>query len=67
MKKIIIFSTITLLLVFSTYQFQAEAQLPSHMATSLHDDVVIFHTKQGKIVIELFPNEAPNHVEYSDF
>jgi len=64
MKKIIIFSTITLLLVFSTYQFQAEAQqLPGHMETLLHDDVVILHTKQGKIVIEFFPNEAPKHVK----
>jgi len=46
------------------YQFQAEAQqLPGHMETKLHNDVVVFHTKQGKIVIELFPNEAPNHVK----
>ena len=64
MKKIIIFSTITLLLVFSMYHFQAEAQtLPSHMETELHDNVVVFHTKQGKIVIELFPRDAPNHVK----
>jgi len=46
------------------YQFQAEAQqLPGYMETVLHDDVVVFHTQQGKIVIELFPNEAPNHVQ----
>jgi len=64
MKKLIIFSTITLLLAFSMYQFQAEAQqLPGYMETVLHDDVVVFHTQQGKIVIELFPNEAPNHVQ----
>ena len=27
------------------------------------DDVVIFETEQGRIVIELFPEDAPNHVE----
>ena len=64
MKKIIVFSTITLLLVFSMYQFEADAQqLPGHMETEIHEDVVILHTKQGKIVMELFPRDAPNHVE----
>ena len=29
----------------------------------LDDNVVIFDTKSGRLVIEFFPNDAPNHVE----
>lgn len=32
----------------------------SHAQTS--DDLVILHTEQGRLVIELFPDDAPNHV-----
>ena len=52
-----------ILFVFPMYLFQADAQLPGSMSTALHDDVVVLNTKQGKIVIELFKNEAPNHVK----
>ena len=51
-----------ILLVFPMYLFQAEGQLPGSMSTSIHDNVVVLHTKQGKMVIELFVDEAPEHV-----
>ena len=61
--KIIILVAFLTLLVFPMYLFQADAQLPGSMSTKLHENVVVFDTKQGKIVIELFPDEAPKHVE----
>jgi len=60
MKKIILFTGLMFLLVFTIYQ--AEAQLPGSMQTEIHEDVVVLHTGQGKMVIQLFPGDAPNHV-----
>jgi len=62
-NKIILLSGLMILLVFPIYLFQAEAQLPGTMRTTLHDDVVILHTKQGQMIIELYPDEAPKHVQ----
>jgi len=61
--KLVIFLGLVVLLVFPMYLFQADGQLPGGMRTALHDNVVVLNTKQGKMVIELYPEEAPNHVQ----
>ena len=52
MKKIFLFSFILLLFVF----------LPNSYAEN-EDKLVILNTKSGDIVIEFFPEDAPQHVE----
>ena len=52
MKKILIIIFLSLLLINLGNQSFAESD----------DILVILHTNLGKIVIELFPNDAPNHV-----
>lgn len=49
--------TVSLLLVsFTSYSF-------AQIEHSYDDPVAILETNQGNIVIEFFPNDAPNHVE----
>jgi len=52
LKKLFLFSSIFLLFSFLPYTF-AENE----------DKLVVLHTKSGDIVIEFFPNDAPNHVD----
>ncbi|MBI2643221.1 MAG: peptidylprolyl isomerase [Nitrosarchaeum sp.] len=52
MKKILIIISISLLLINLGNQSFAQSD----------DVLVILHTNLGKIVIEFFPNDAPNHV-----
>ena len=52
MKKILIIISISLLLINLGNQSFAQSD----------DKLVILHTNLGKIVIEFFPNDAPNHV-----
>lgn len=52
MKKILIIIYISLLLINLGNQSFAQSD----------DKLVILHTNLGKIVIEFFPNDAPNHV-----
>ena len=52
MKKILIIIFLSLLLINLGNQSFAQSD----------DVLVILHTNLGKIVIELFPNDAPNHV-----
>ncbi|MEK6931820.1 MAG: peptidylprolyl isomerase, partial [Thermoproteota archaeon] len=52
MKKILIIISLSLLLISLGNQSFAQSD----------DVLVILHTNLGKIVIELFPNDAPNHV-----
>ncbi|MEX2192736.1 MAG: peptidylprolyl isomerase [Nitrosarchaeum sp.] len=52
MKKILIIIFLSLLLINLGNQSFAQS----------NDVLVILHTNLGKIVIELFPNDAPNHV-----
>ena len=52
MKKILVIISLSLLLISLGNQSFAES----------NDILVILHTNLGKIVIELFPNDAPNHV-----
>ena len=63
MNKTILLLSLTVLLVFPAYLFQADAQLPGSMQTKLHENVVVLNTKQGKLVIELFVSDAPAHVK----
>ncbi len=53
MQKILILFTLTLLLITLTNQSFAQSD----------DKLVILETSQGKIVIEFFLEDAPNHVE----
>ena len=52
MKKILIMISLSLLLISLGNQSFAQSD----------DRLVILHTNLGKIVIEFFPNDAPNHV-----
>ncbi len=52
MQKILIVFAFTLLLI----------ALPIQSFAQSDDKLVILETSQGKIVIEFFPNDAPNHV-----
>ncbi len=52
MKKILVIISLSLLLISLGNQSFAQSD----------DILVILHTNLGKIVIELFPNDAPNHV-----
>ena len=52
LKKILIIISLSLLLI----------NLGNQSFTQSDDVLVILHTNLGKIVIELFPNDAPNHV-----
>ena len=52
MKKFLILFTLTLFLITLTNQSLAQSE----------DKLVILETSQGKIVIEFFPEDAPNHV-----
>ncbi|MBI5859356.1 MAG: peptidylprolyl isomerase [Nitrosarchaeum sp.] len=52
MKKILIIISLSLLLINLGNQSFAQSD----------DKLVILHTNLGKIVIEFFPNDAPNHV-----
>ena len=52
MKKILIIISLSLLLISLGNQSFAQSD----------DVLVILHTNLGKIVIEFFPNDAPNHV-----
>jgi peptidyl-prolyl cis-trans isomerase B (cyclophilin B) len=52
MKKILIIISLSLLLINFGSQSFAQSD----------DKLVILHTNLGNIVIELFPNDAPNHV-----
>ena len=52
MQKILIIFAFTLLLI----------ALPIQSFAQSDDKLVILETSQGKIVIEFFPNDAPNHV-----
>ncbi|MFB5605750.1 MAG: peptidylprolyl isomerase [Nitrosarchaeum sp.] len=52
MKKILILLSLSLLLI----------NLGSQSFAQSDDKLVILHTELGKIVIEFFPNDAPNHV-----
>ena len=57
MNKIIILLAVTILLVsFTNYSF-------AQIGHTYDDPVAILETNQGNIVIEFFPNDAPNHVE----
>jgi len=57
LNKIIIFIAVTILLVgFTNYSF-------AQIEHTYDDSVAILETNQGNIVIEFFPNDAPNHVE----
>ena len=51
------------LLVFPMCLFHADAQIPGSMQTQIHNNVVVLDTRQGQIVIELFSQDAPNHVQ----
>lgn len=53
MKKILIIISLSLLLINLGNQSFAQSD----------DKLVILHTNLGKIVMEFFPNDAPNHVE----
>ena len=53
MKKILIIISLSLLLINLGNQSFAQSD----------DKLVILHTNLGNIVIELFPNDAPNHVQ----
>ena len=53
MQKILIIFAFTLLLI----------ALPIQSFAQSDDKLVILETSQGKIVIEFFPNDAPNHVK----
>ena len=53
MQKILIIFAFTLLLI----------ALPIQSFAQSDDKLVILETNQGKIVIEFFPNDAPNHVK----
>ena len=52
MKKILVIISLSLLLISLGNQSFAQS----------NDILVILHTNLGKMVIELFPNDAPNHV-----
>jgi peptidyl-prolyl cis-trans isomerase B (cyclophilin B) len=52
LKKILILLSLSLLLI----------NLGSQSFAQSDDKLVILHTNLGKIVIEFFPNDAPNHV-----
>ncbi len=52
MIKILFFLALSLVLFPITQSF-----------AQLDDRVVILDTKSGRLVIEFFPNDAPNHVE----
>jgi len=57
LNKIIILLVVTILLVsFTNYSF-------AQIGHTYDDPVAILETNQGNIVIEFFPNDAPNHVE----
>ncbi len=51
-KKLIIIGFAFLLLNFNNFSFAQE-----------EEKLVILHTKSGDLVIEFFPEDAPNHVE----
>ncbi|MBS3926431.1 MAG: peptidylprolyl isomerase [Nitrosarchaeum sp.] len=53
MKKILILISLSILLINFGNQSFAQSD----------DKLVILHTNLGNIVIELFPNDAPNHVQ----
>ena len=53
MQKILIIFALTFLLI----------ALPIQSFAQSDDKLVILETSQGKIVIEFFPNDAPNHVK----
>ena len=53
MQKILIIFTLTLVLITLTNQSFAQSD----------DKLVILETSQGQIVIEFFPEDAPNHIE----
>jgi peptidyl-prolyl cis-trans isomerase B (cyclophilin B) len=51
LKKLFLFATVFLLFSFLPYTFAEE------------DKLVVLYTKSGNIVIEFFPDDAPNHVD----
>ena len=57
MNNIIILLAVTILLAsFTNYSF-------AQIGHTYDDPVAILETNQGNVVIEFFPNDAPNHVE----
>jgi len=61
LNRIFLVMTISLLLV--SVGNQAFAQMIEFNETKILDPLVILETNLGKIVIEFFPNDAPNHVQ----
>ena len=52
-KKLFIFTTIVFLLLST----------PNPSSAQSSEELVILHTQLGKIIIELFPNDAPKTVD----
>ena len=64
-KKVIIgsFLVVTIVVVVGVFLLGDSSSMDRPMSESTEKEVAIIETRLGKIVIELFPDKAPKHVE----